>query len=46
MVRKRVDRPAQEYEQCQLHDMDVDMDENKEGEELHSQCGEQFGWLA
>ena len=43
---ERESTDPQDYEQCQLHDMDVEMDENKEGVELHSQCGEQFGWLA
>ena len=38
---------TQKYESCQLIDMEVDMDDNKEeSRRLHSQCGEQFGRMA
>ena len=43
MVRKE-SADTQKYESCRLSDMV--MDENKEEEELHSQCGEQFDWMA
>ena len=44
-VVRKVSADTQKYESCQLSDMV--MDENKEEEEeLHSQCGEQFGWMA